>query len=232
MSIKYVLHENHLTPDPDDFRALVQATDTADQDDVVDRIIQQGSTVTRADILSVLEDRATAIENMVLEGRKVTTPLANFGASIKGVFDNPEDSFDPSRHQLLGIVGPGKRYRRTVKDRGQADKRESIKPTPNILSYFDINSGERNSVLTSGGMGRITGHRLKFDLADPEQGVFFTPTGGAPVRVTRVGKNIPGELMFLVPDGLAAGDHELTVRAVFGTDDVRTGTLAATLTVS
>ncbi len=232
MSIKYVLHENHLTPDPDDFRASVQATDTADQNDVVDRIIQQGSTVTRADIASVLEDRATAIENMVLEGRKVSTPLANFGASIKGVFNNPEDSFDPSRHQLVAIVGPGKRYRKALKDRGQTDKQESVQPTPNILSYFDINSDERNSVLTSGGMGRITGHRLKFDLADPEQGIFFTPSGGAPARVTRVGKNSPGELMFLVPDGLTAGDYELTVRVIFGADGVRKGTLTAILTVS
>ena len=49
------------------------------------RTIQQDSTVTRADTLGVSEGRAIAIKNMVLEGKKVTTTLANFGASIKGV---------------------------------------------------------------------------------------------------------------------------------------------------
>jgi hypothetical protein len=75
------------------------------------------------------------------------------------------------------------------------------------LEYIDINTGERNSVLTPGGMGQVAGHRLKFGPADPEQGVFFmAPDGSSSARVSLVGKNMPGELMFLVPDTLAAGD--------------------------
>jgi hypothetical protein len=43
-----------------------------------------------------------------------------------------------------------------------------------------------------------------------------------------VGKNMPGELMFIVPDSLSPGDYTLVVRAGFGEDDVRTGALEAT----
>ena len=99
----------------------------------------------------------------------------------------------------------------------------------NLLEYTDVNSGERNGVLTPGGMGRLVGHRLKFDPADVNQGVFFVAAGGE-VRVDVVGKNLPGELMFMVP-ALPAGDYTLQVRAAFAGDDVRTSALEATLTV-
>ena len=112
-------------------------------------------------------------------------------------------------------------------------KQEAVKPKPNPLEYTDINTGERNSVLTPGGMGQLVGHRLKFDPADPEQGVFFmAPDGSSSTRVSLVGKNMPGELMLLVPDTLVAGDYLLVVRVAFGEDDVRMGTLEATLTVA
>ncbi len=213
--------------------ALVQSTGTAELEDVIKHIIQQGSTVTRPDIVSVLEDFFTAIESMVLEGMNVNTPSANYGASIKGIFDGQADGYDPSRHQIAPKVTAGKRYRKAIKEQAQAAKQEAVKPKPNPLEYTDINSGERNSVLSPGGMGQVIGHRLKFDPADPEQSVFFmAPDGSSSTRVDVVGKNKPGELMFMVPDSLSPGDYMLVVRAGFGEDDVRIGALETTLTVA
>ncbi len=233
MPINYVLFENNLTSDPDDYMALVQPTGTADLEAVIARMIQRGSTVVKADILSVLEDYHATIEDMVLEGMNVNTPGANYGASVKGVFDGQADSFDPSRHQLSPTASPGKRFRRAIRERGQAAKQEAVRPRPNPLEYTDVNSGQRNSVLTPGGMGRVVGHRLKFDPADANQGVFFVAEGGGAVRVDVVGGNKPGELMFLAPAVMASGDYTLEVRATIrGSEDVRTGTLDATLTVS
>ena len=85
--------------------------------------------------------------------------------------------------------------------------------------------------LTPGGMGQLVGHRLKFDPADPNQGIFFVaPAGEARVQV--VARNKPGELIFMVP-ALPAADYTLEVRAtVHSSEDVRTGALEATLTVA
>ena len=233
MPINYGLFVNNLTSDPSDYMAMVQPTGTAEMEAIIERMIQQGSTVVKADILSVLEDYHSAIENMVLEGMNVNTPSANFGASVKGVFDGQADSFDPSRHQLKGIVSPGKRFRKAIKERGQATKQEAVKPMPNLLEYTDLNSGERNSVLTPGGMGQVVGHRLKFDGSDADQGIYFVAEGGGATKVDVVGRNKPGEVMFIVPAGLASGDYTLEVRAtIHGGEDVRTGALGATLTVS
>lgn len=57
--------------------AMVQPTATAKLEDVIKRIIHQGSTVTRPDIVSVLEDFFSAVESIVLEGMNVNTPGAN-----------------------------------------------------------------------------------------------------------------------------------------------------------
>lgn len=56
MTISYVLHENHLTSDPNDYLARVYVTGTVDVEGVIDRMIERGSTTTKADILAALED--------------------------------------------------------------------------------------------------------------------------------------------------------------------------------
>jgi len=232
MPINYALFENNLTSDPDDFMAVVQPAGTAELDAVIDRMIQQGSTVTKSDTLSVLEDYYTAVESMLLEGVNVNTPLTNFTATIKGVFRGRTDSFDPSRHQVGPSVSPGKRLRRTFSGRAQTVKQEASRPSPTPLEYLDINSSLRNSAITPGGMGQIIGHRLKFDPNAPNQGVFFIDGGGLETRVGFVGRNMPSDLLFMVPAGLAAGEYTLEVRAALSDSEIRHGALPNTLTVA
>ena len=232
MSINYALFENNLTSDPGDYLARVQSNGTAEMEDVIDRMIEQGSTVVKADILSVLEDYHTAIENMVLEGMNVNTPGANYKATIKGIFNGQADSFDPNRHQVRASVSAGIRFRKAVEERARPSKQEAVRPKPSLLEFTDLNSAERNSILTPGGMGQVVGHRLKFDAEDATQGIFFVAADDSETEVTVVGRNMPAELMFLIPDGLTAGDYTLEVRAGFGEDDVRSGALDVPLTVS
>jgi hypothetical protein len=234
MTINYSLAENNLTSDPDDYVAMVQPVATAGLEDVIERMVAQGSTVTRADIVSVLEDFHSAVESMVLEGMNVNTPGANFRASIRGMFNGQSDGFDAARHQVWAIATAGSRYRKAIRDRAEVIKQEAVTPRPNPLEYTDMNTDERNSVLTPGGMGQIVGHRLKFDPGDAAQGIFFiAEDGGAETKVDVVGLNKPGSLMCVVPAGLAAGDYVLAVRAAWRDgEDVRTGTLDEVLTVS
>jgi hypothetical protein len=55
MPIYFALYPNALTEDPDDYYAVVQPAQVRDKEDIADRIIEMGSTVTRADVLSVLQ---------------------------------------------------------------------------------------------------------------------------------------------------------------------------------
>ena len=103
---------------------------------------------------------------------------------------------------------------------------------PNPTAYSDFGSESNNSVLTPGSPGQLIGHRLKLDPADLRQGVFFVAGDGSAVQVAMVMRNKPADLMFMVPDGLAAGEHSLEVRtAPTAESDLRTGRLRHTLIV-
>ena len=66
----------------------------------------------------------------------------------------------------------------------------------------------------------MTGHRLKVDAADTQQGVFFVAAGGGrDIRAAMMMRNKPADLMFMVP-ALASGDYEIEVRTVTTQDGV------------
>jgi hypothetical protein len=112
-----------------------------------------------------------------------------------------------------------------------AVKKEASVTTPNLVEYLDFNSGDRNSTVTKGGLGQISGHRLKFDPEDANQGIFFIDSQGQETKVTVVGENKPARLMFMIPPNLSTGDATLSVRTAIG-QDIRSGSLSATLSVT
>jgi hypothetical protein len=231
MTIDYVLQESNLSTHPDGYLAAVRPTRTADLEIVIDRILEQGSTVGRADVLSVLEGYYTAIESLLLDGKNVTTPNANYRLSITGLFDTSTDRFDPNKHQVVPRVSAGRRLRRTIKRRARAARKVAITPMPHPLEYTDLNSGAVNGLLSPGGLGRLLGYRLRFEASDPAQGIIFLDPEGGETGVRVLATNTPRELVFLVPP-LAPGSYKLEVRAGFcDNEDVRRGTLGSKLTV-
>jgi len=233
MSINYALYENHLTTDPADFAALVEITASADSEAVADRMIQQGSTVTKPDILAVIEDLVGATESLLLEGYRVNMAgLFEMFPRIKGIFNGAADTFDPSRHHIDVGANPGSRVRDDVRANASVVKQETILPAPHLLEYVDLGSGETNDEVTPGSIGTINGHRLKFDAAQADEGIYFIHAGtAAETKVTDVQKNKPGQLVFLVPT-LASAPYYLEVRAQFSkAGPVRAGRLDAQLTV-
>lgn len=78
MSIHYSLRPNHLTDDPNDHMASVSPLRTAELEDVIQRMIERGSTVTRPDIISVFADFQRSLEDLLAEGSNVTLLLQTF----------------------------------------------------------------------------------------------------------------------------------------------------------
>lgn len=229
MTINFSLYRNTLNPEVTQFRAVVQSAGTMDYEQIVDLVVKQNSTVTRADVLAVLDNFFTVIEDALLLGFNVNTPGINGRVSVKGSFEGQNDGFTPGRNRVEASFTPGPRIRRKIQE-AQVQKQESSDRLPRPLDYTDLNSGETNSQVTPGGMAQVTGYRLKFDPSDPNQGIFFI--NGSTTQVSIVGKNGPSELMFLVPPGLTPGDYRLEIRSTMGNGTIRTGALAETLVVS
>lgn len=232
MAIQYSIHKNNLVdPSGSDYWAMVHYLGTADMDRVMERMMQRGSGVTRQDALAALSLYHSTVEMMVLEGYRVVTPLATFGARIKGRFDHPEDSFSSIRHKIEAAVSAGADIRRAVQEKAQLAQQEANKPQPRPEAFFDPISGERNSRVNPGRVGQVTGHRLKFDETDPAQGVFFIAADGSASRAEVLVMNTPRKLIFEAPAELAAGEYILEIRSTMGNGTVRSGRLVDVLTV-
>jgi hypothetical protein len=109
-------------------------------------------------------------------------------------------------------------------------KEENLKPLPNPIQFKNLSNGRETNELVPGKVAQITGHRLNFDRYDPEQGIFLLNNGSS-IRVEPDGKITNSELVFIVPTTLEPGEYKLEVRAMFGKSDLRSGRLAASLTV-
>ena len=87
MSLKYALVENNLTSKNEDFVAHPQEVKSHDFDSIVDMMLQKGSTITKTDILAVLNSYFETIKEITKNGETVVTELINTNFSIQGVFN-------------------------------------------------------------------------------------------------------------------------------------------------
>jgi hypothetical protein len=232
MSITYSLSKNNLTNGANYYRAVVQSLATANLEQVIERMIARGCVVNHSDAESVIHHFFDAIEDYLLDGYRVVTRDVNFCVSIKGNFDGKTDVFSPDRHTIEAVAMPGAQLRRKVRTQARTQKVLAGQTRPELLEFTDWNSGQRDSLLTPGGLGQIIGQNLKFDPAYAEQGIFFVPAEGSPSQAAVVSHNTGGQLTFLIPASLAPGDYTLEVRASLTQGTPRSGTLEATLTVS
>ena len=234
MTIDYALYKNKLTEDTDLYAARALITSSAGLEAIADRIVEQGSTVTRTDCIAVLEGAVTAVQSLLLDGARV-----NFGGlfdlypKIKGKFSSITDHYDPSRHQVDIGATPGSRVRKYVRENATVGKLETVLPQPLVLEFYDLGSDTTNTTITPGNIGTLKGARLSFDPNNAEEGIFIMDTAStATIQLNITQKNKPSELVFMVP-AFAFESVYIEVRKHFTTDgDLRIGRLNYTLTKS
>ena len=209
--LKYALRENLLTPAPDDYMA--QATDVRSYtlDEIIDLMMEKGTTLTRADVAATLQVYGEVVSAIIKDGSAVNTPLMNTSMSISGVFDGANDSFDKKRHTVNLNITAGTLLRDAV-IKVKCEKTEGVSTDPYITEVTDIVTGTVNTTLTKGGVVQLVGSRLKFDAKDAAQGIFFVPETGEAVRAAVIAENKPARLMAIIPADLAAGNYYIEVR--------------------
>ena len=209
--LKYALRENLLTAAPDDFMAQVQDVRSYTLDEIIDAMMQKGSTLTKADVKAVLQIYGEVVSTIIKDGSSVNTPLMNTAMSISGVFNGANDAFDKKRHTVNLNITAGTALKAAL-GKIKCEKTGTTSTDPYISEVKDIVSGAVNAELTKGGVVQITGSRLKFDAKDTAQGIFFIPETGAPVRATVIAENKPARLMAIIPADLEAGTYYIEVR--------------------
>ena len=209
--LKYSLRENLLTPAPDDYMAQAQDVRSYTLDEIIDLMMEKGTTLTRADVAATLQVYGEVVSAIIKDGSAVNTPLMNTSMSISGVFDGANDSFDKKRHTVNLNITAGTLLRDAV-TKVKCEKTEGASTDPYITEVTDIVTGTANTTLTKGGVVQLVGARLKFDAKDTAQGIFFVPETGEAVRAAVIAENKPARLMAIIPADLAAGTYYIEVR--------------------
>ena len=209
--LKYSLRENLLTPAPDDYMAQAADVRSYTLDEIIDLMMEKGTTLTRADVAATLQVYGEVVSAIIKDGSAVNTPLMNTSMSISGVFDGANDSFDKKRHTVNLNITAGTLLRDAV-TKVKCEKTEGVSTDPYITEVTDIVTGTVNTTLTKGGVVQLVGARLKFDAKDTAQGIFFVPETGVPVRAAVIAENKPARLMAIIPADLAAGTYYIEVR--------------------
>jgi hypothetical protein len=230
MPIKYALYPNNLTGRPNDYRAIVQNQNSCSREDLINDMINNGSTVTKADALSVLEDYQATIRRRLEDGDSINDPLFQIRAYFSGVFKGLRDEYDHPRHSLDLKAFPGA-YLKEIAENLTVEKVRGSTPRPEPQVLKDLGSDTTNKIITPGGAADLKGRQLKIDIEDPEQGLFLI-SEGTETRIETLVRNKPSNLIFMIPDTLQSGEYELEVRSLIrNSNDPRTGYLHSILTV-
>ena len=224
--LKYCLRENLLTPAPDDYMAQAADVRSYTLDEIIDLMMEKGTTLTRADVAATLQVYGEVVSAIIKDGSAVNTPLMNTSMSISGVFDGANDSFDKKRHTVNLNITAGTLLRDAV-TKVKCEKTEGVSTDPYITEVTDIVTGKVNEVLTAGGIIQLVGSRLKFDAKDEAQGIFFIPETGEAVRAAVIAENKPARLMAIIPADLAAGSWYIEVRTKYANATKQLKTLKA-----
>jgi hypothetical protein len=215
MAVKYTLRLNPLTNGSQQYAATVLTTGTATLETIADRIVDQGTTVRRADVLAVLENALDAADNLLKDGFRVQMGgLVDLFPRIKGNFESPTDSYDPARHRVDIAAMPGRRLRNSFSAEASVRQIQKPQPAPSPVAFSQNPPPPEADKIQPGSIAAITGWRLKFDPAMEDEGIFFINTAdGGSVKVETVQKNSPRELVFLVPTVEPNSEYTLEIRA-------------------
>jgi hypothetical protein len=206
----YFLTDNHLTPDPDDQVAIPTNIRSYTDEEIIDRILQRGTTLTRADLLASVQVYQAEHGYIVDEGNGLNTGLITAGPNILGKFNNVTDSYDSARHKMRYNVNFSKNIQERV-GKVKMTKVQAPNTGPLIVAIKDSISGLTDGTLSVGGVLDIAGSRLKVYPEISEDGVYFIASDGTEYKTSTLVENKPSRLIVMIP-ALPAGSYTLEVR--------------------
>ena len=218
--IKAYLYDNVLTEDPNDFIAKVQSERSLSIKDICQTAATRGG----ADISAASMEHAVNLwlkemAYLLCDGYSVNTGWFTANAHIKGVFNSPNETFNPDKHSLTFEFTQASQLRKEIASVevniiGVADASLSV------AQVTDVKTGSVNDLLTPERNLRISGYKLKIAGDNPSNGVYFVnqaTQARTKVESADIVINNPSELIIVIP-ALTAGTYQLEVTTQFGSN--------------
>lgn len=209
--LQYHLTENLLTANQDDYMAQPTNVRSYSSTELAELILKRGTTLSKADILAVLEVYYEVAIDTLADGCSINTPLFHASPSISGVFNGAGDSFDSNRHTIHINMNAGTALREAAK-KIKVEKVQVAESIPHLVEIKDTVSNTVNENLTSNGVIEITGYRLKVNPKDDKNGIFIINVDtGEEKKVSVIVENMPSRLIVMLPQ-LDHGGYTIEVR--------------------
>ncbi|TAJ12555.1 DUF4469 domain-containing protein [Marinilabiliaceae bacterium JC017] len=203
MELKYALYPNPLTLDPNDCRAIIQNRKIITWDELIKRKTSRGLTLTDTEVKSVMNEESHAIIEFLLDGYTIVTPLVTIKPTIRGKFNDSDDTFDPERHSIEFNAKLGKDLKLDTSNMKVQKVKATIK-SPMILEVEDHFSETQNERITPNGTLNIRGVDLKLNTSAEDEGLYFK-FDGTTQKAEKYFSNTNSSLLIKVPNILAEG---------------------------
>ncbi|MFP4090971.1 MAG: DNA-binding domain-containing protein [Cyclobacteriaceae bacterium] len=215
MPIRFALYPNPFKKDKEEMIARAVPRACAGDEEVMEMILRRNSGLSRSEVMAVLEEYTLALECLLREGYSVHTSLMKLDASIQGKFRDRDDRFDAKRHRICLNITPGKRLRGLLKGEKAYHIRPSA-PRPVISQFIHFDAQLPEHSFLPGMLIRLTGHRLKVNTQNPDEGIFVKAENQQAWKVAQYITNEPAQLFFMMPADLPAGTYSLQVHCRVG----------------
>ena len=187
--------------------AQVRLGRTVGREEIIETMAKRNASVSRQEIIVVLDLMRDVITDILLAGNSAVTDLFNVRMS------------------------PAAGLKRAVRKDARFERIRPHKPAPELDSVYDHGTQSSNSEVSPGQTAELKGINLDYDRADEAQGVFFVNKEAKTEVKAEVIHRMNGSLVaFRVPE-LVQGTYGLALRRGFG-NDVREGRLQAEVSVN
>lgn len=193
---------NLLTADENDYTLSIIGGMSYSLKDLAQLVTKSGITTLREDqLIDGFRLIAEKGVEMALQGNNVNYDYFTLRCGVKGVFNSPNEPFDPSKHQVTASMSVSQEVRKAM-DETLVENMGPAQHYAQMDTIINTVSGEKNLTLTSGQVLDIRGINLTVKGDDPSVGVFIQEEGaaaGTRIKVTILLNNEPKRLMFMVP---------------------------------
>jgi hypothetical protein len=209
---------------------------TVGREELISIMARANTTITRQDVLGVLDLLEEQVVSLLLQGFAVDTGLFSVRVNLRGGFRNQTDKFDPRRHSLHLKLGGAPGFKKRVLDRLTPVRKKFLSAHPLLKSVTDYVTGSRNNLITPGGLAEIKGRGLLLDPDREDCGFFLVAEKESSGRIKSYRHQTVERLtertaLIRLPDSLPAGRYRLEARKQYMEGTV-TGSLGGTLTAA
>jgi hypothetical protein len=213
--LKAWLRKNELTPDPNDYTAIVSPMGSINKSGLIDAVMEEGIELKRETVEDVVNRYNRLAARFAARGWNVDTGLVYLRAIITGVFFGKK--FDPSKNGLYVSATQGVEIRKELADT-EVEILGEMPDVMNIYQVINLQTKAADGTLTRGRNAEVEGSYIKIAGSNPSVGVYLeNVVSGKAYRLDEeyVIMNNPSKLMLLIPLEVEAGICRLKVVTQF-----------------